>query len=66
MNSLIGIRTSHPRNQAAADLCLWPHCHWYQQETGVNGKGFFELTVDFKFVPHHVYYETLAPLLNDL
>lgn len=54
MNSLIAIRTSHPRNQAAAELCLWPHGHWDRQETSGNGKGFFELRVDFKCVPRRV------------
>ena len=51
MNSRIGIRTSHPRNQAAADLCLWPHGHWGWQGTNVSGEGSFELTVEFLCVP---------------
>lgn len=66
MNSRIGIRTSHPRNQAAVDLCLWPHGHWCRQETDVSVKGSFELTVDFLCVPHRAYSEALAPLLKNL
>jgi hypothetical protein len=66
MNFLIGIRKSHFRNQAAAELCLWPHGHWDRQETGISGKGFFALTVGFKCVPRCLYSEALAQLLKNL
>ena len=65
MNSRIGIPTIHPRNQAAADLCLWPHGHWGRQETDVSGKGSFKLTVDFLCVPRRAHSEALGTVIKE-